>query len=337
MRVVDTALGIAGFLIFPCASADYSFSFDTRGQHDRTGASSSLSGAASLSGTTSGGDSSSNKGGTAHGNLAGLSGITAGILDPSNINSDAAGLDSALDCFDSSSTLPNAPRFTKTCWLIAIAASRSGPLSANATDAYPLHSSGSKSGNDSYPPPSFGGQSADLNGTGPIDNRTSDSRSPAGAPIAHTSGKPVTTTSGEPATVVADSSPSHSTLDVRGSDITSSAPTQSIVDGTDSFSHHHRGSGNGDTSTGLPPNIIVPAAGYAGDPVFSIGTDPLFSTNVDIAGPALTLNTTIDPLDTAPSLNDALLAPVPVPEPGTLALVGLALVAIAILPRRKLR
>jgi hypothetical protein len=336
MRVFDTVLGIAGFLIVPWASADYSFSFDTRGQHDRTGASSSLSGAASLSGPASGAQSSSTNGGTAHGNLASFSDFTAGFLDPSNINSDAAGLDSALDCFDSSSTLPNAPRFTKTCWLIAIAASRSGPLRANATDAYPLQSSGSKSWNDSYLPPSFGGKSADLNGIGPTDNRTGGSGSPVGKPIVSTSGTPATRTSGEPVAVVADASPSHSALDVRGSDI-SSAPTQSIVDGTDSFSHHHSGSGNGDTSTGLSPNIIVPAAGYAGDPVFSTGTDPLFSTNVEITGPASTLNTTIDPLDTAPSLNDALLAPVPVPEPGTLALVGLALVAIAILPRRKLR
>jgi hypothetical protein len=332
MRVFRTALGVAGFLIVPWASADYSFSFNTRGQHDRAGASSSLTGAASLSETASGANSSSGKGGSGDGKLADLSGFTTGFLAPSNVNGDTAGLDSALDCFDSSSVLPNAPRYTDTCWLIAIAASGSTPLRAN--NAYPL--SAGKNG-DSYPPPSFGGQSSDLSGIGPSDSRTSASGGPAGAPSTSTSGQPGTTTSGKPVAVASDSSHRHSALDVRGSDTTALAPSQSIADGTDSFSHHHHGSGHGDTSTTLSQNIVGPTKGYAGDPLFSTGVEPVFSANVDIAGAILTLNTTIDPLNTAPSLNDALLAPDPIPEPGTLALVGLALVAIAILPRRQSR
>ena len=326
MRVFRTALGIAGFLIVPWASADYSFSFNTGGQHDRAGASSSPSSGASLSGALSGTDSSSGNGGSGDGKLGDLAGFTTGFLAPSKINSDADS-DSALDCFDSSSVLPNAPRYTDICWLIAIAAAGSTPLRAN--DAYPLS----------------GGKSFDLSGIGPADSRTSASGGPAGAPSAPTSGEPGTTTSGKPVAVASDSSHRHSALDVRGSNTTALAPSQSIAGGTDSFSHHHHGSGHGDTSTTLSQNIVGPTKGYAGDPVFGTGVDPLFSTDVapvfvtsvDIAGAILTLNTTIDPLNTAPSLNNALLAPDPIPEPGTLALVGLALVALAILPRRRSR
>src|SRR5437762_3274595 len=112
MRVFRTALGIAGFLIVPWASADYSFSFNTGGQHDRAGASSSPSSGASLSGAVSGAGSSSGNGGSGDG-------FTTGFLAPSKINSDADS-DSALDCFDSSSVLPDAPRYTDICWLIAI-------------------------------------------------------------------------------------------------------------------------------------------------------------------------------------------------------------------------
>ena len=319
MRVFRTALGIAGFLIVPWASADYSFSFNTGGQHDRAGASSSPSSGASLSGAASGAGSSSGNGGSGDG-------FTTGFLAPSKINSDADS-DSALDCFDSSSVLPDAPRYTDICWLIAIAASGSTPLRAN--DAYPLS----------------GGKSFDLSGIGPADSRTSASGGPAGAPSTSTSREPGTTTSGKPVAAASDSSHRHSALDVRGSNTTALARSQSIAGGTDSFSHHRHGSGHGDTSTTLSQNIVGPTKGYAGDPVFGTGVDPVFSTDVapvfitsvDIAGAILTLNTTIDPLNTAPSLNNALLAPDPIPEPGTLALVGLALVAIAILPRRKSR
>src|SRR5438046_2203121 len=220
MRVFRTALGIAGFLIVPWASADYSFSCNTGGQHDRAGASSS-------------------------------------------------------------------PR---------------------------------KRG--SYP-----------SAAPPAARRTSSSREPG------------TATSGQPVAAASAPSHRHSALDVRGSNTTAPARSQSIAGGTDSFSHHRHGSGHGDTSTTLSQNIVGPTKGYAGDPMFGTGVDPVFSTDVapvfitsvDIAGAILTLNTTIDPLNTAPSLNNALLAPDPIPEPGTLALVGLALVAIAILPRRKSR
>jgi len=319
MRVFRTALGIAGFLIVPWASADYSFSFNTGGQHDRAGASSSPSSGASLSGAVSGAGSSSGNGGSGDG-------FTTGFLAPSKINSDSDS-DSALDCFDSSSVLPDAPRYTDICWLIAIAASGSMPLRTN--DAYPLS----------------GGKSFDLSGIGPADSRTSASGGPAGAPSTSTSREPGTTTSGKPVAAASDSSHRHSALDVRGSNTTALARSQSIAGGTDSFSHHRHGSGHGDTSTTLSQNIVGPTKGYAGDPMFGTGVDPVFSTDVapvfitsvDIAGAILTLNTTIDPLNTAPSLNNALLAPDPIPEPGTLALVGLALVAIAILPRRKSR
>ncbi len=122
MRVFHAALGVAGFLLVPWAFADYSFSFNTRDQHEHAG----LSSGAWLAGGASGADSSSGKGGSGDGELADLSGFTMGFLAPSHINSDAD-LDSALDCFDSSSVLPNAPRYTDTCWLIAIAAFGSRP------------------------------------------------------------------------------------------------------------------------------------------------------------------------------------------------------------------
>jgi PEP-CTERM motif-containing protein len=335
-----TALGIAGLLIAPTASADYAFSFNTRSDGGPAGASYSDSAGGVV--VSEGGSAGSSLGG-GDGGLASLSRLAAGPTSLGAANDRAAGEDGALDCFDSSSTVPDSPRATQSCWLIALASAESAvPLPAKATDPYPIATPGSQDWNDWYPPTAFGG-----NGGGSSDNRSGSGGSPsdnrtgtasgggsAGATAASTSDSRDDATSG-PSAGATDPFHFHTGSDGRGGDVISLGQT----DGTDSSSHHHHGgtSGGGttggDTSTSLIDASLITSTDSVA-PTHHRARDPIFATVVDPATAASTLNTTtIDQVLTGPTVNVSADPPAPIPEPGTLVLVGLALVAIAVLPK----
>jgi len=324
MRLFRTALGIASLLIVPTAAADYTFSFNSRGHADYAGGSSgadgaAFSGAGSVAGSLGGGKGDA-------GNLASLSSLAATSPYLAATSGGAVDGDNALDCVDSTSTVPDAPRATQSCWLVSLAASQNNiPLAGKATDAYPLASPGSRDWNDWYQPTSFGGPPS--NGGSPSGNRTSGGGGSAGAPTASTSDGRIDTTSG-PTT-----DPFHfrSGSDGRGGDIISLGETTP--------STHHRGrTSGGDTSgddTSTPPidtSLVTGTDSVV--PTHHRGRDPVSTTVVDPATAASTLNTPVDQVLTGPSVNVSV-APQPIPEPGTLVLVGLALVAIAVMPKSK--
>ena len=112
--------------------------------------------------------------------------------------------------------------------------------------------------------------------------------------------------------------------DRRGGDIISVGPTPTTDDSIESLSHHHPGHRGPDTPTSLldtTPLTDTPTRHHRRDPVVITPTD--LSPVVDV------------PVVTGPSVNVGPVAQ-PIPEPGTLVLVGLALVTIAVARRRKL-
>ena len=342
MRKFSTALalGIAGLLLGGSASADYSFSFNTQGRIDHTGASggnevASLS--EDLSATGSLGDGGD-------GGLSSLSSLGRNYLTPPT--GAAAGGDSALDCVDSTSVVADAPRSTQACWLVALAAyDNKFPLTDKATDAYPIV--GGQDLSASYPPNGFGGTpgsgpSGD-GGTPSSDNRGTGSGGSAGASTA-SNPDDRNTSPGHSTGDTSDPFHFHTGSDGRGGDIVSLGPTQSSAGGTDSISHHHHGGSQGgggtttspsDTSTSLIDTLVASTGDVA--PVHHHSRDPIFTTTTGIVGATVTSNPVIDLTSTGPSANITEPAADPIPEPGTLVLVGLALVGIAVVPRRKRR
>ena len=329
MRILCAALAAAGFLAVPQAFADYSFSFTTKTQQEHAGAASGLSGATS---PQSGASGSLGGGGGGGGVLAGPSSANGSALlsTPTvgshsangSIRGPAAG-DSAEDCLDPASA-PSDPSGPKRgCSSSALSAPGAGPGGKVIA---------------SYPPPSSGGQGSDSSGVPPTGSQTGGSVLSAGPPPDLDWGQPGTPSLGGLSLLPVDGLLSSSLPGGHGGD----TGAGTIVVGDVPFVPVQ----DGGVPSDYPWTVPVQDGGFPGDypwnsPPTGTGTTPLLQDPIFSAGPnALTptiLGNAGDLPGPTPSFDVVSADPPSIPEPGTLVLVGLALVVMAALPLRKRR
>lgn len=308
MRALWIALGAAGLLIVPQAFADFSFSFSSRPQQEHAGSSSGWGEGASAQ--------DASLGGSGGGGAAGPLSDESGLLALPNLSTGLHGTNAATsesisehdaDCLDPAAAL-SASAFISCSNLLGLA---SGAVNAKVLDSHSSSTTGSmtsSSGGGFVWTPSTGGGLVwtPYTGSGGVISTPSTGSVFAGTPASAGSGR--------------SSSDGTGVIPVDGS-------SYSIPPGT-----HGRGgedvtlpgpyNGPRDPSNGSSANLGSAGPGTVG------GSDPF----LPVSGPGDTL----DPLGTTPfSTVAALTIAQPVPEPGSLALVGLAVLVLAILLRGK--
>jgi hypothetical protein len=335
VRILCAALATAGLLVAQWAFAEYSFSFSAHAQNDQAGAASGLSGTASLLGSASGaagsslGGSDSGAPATANANQSGL---------PSSLSAGSPGANvqtpDSVDCIDSAFPLRNSHPGAG-CSLGAIA----GVGIAPTRNAIASRSSNS------------GGLSNGTNGISSASNWPVDSRGSVGIPLNSISGEYHVPPSGGPIVLPGDGLLLQSQPGSQPGD----SVTPAIAGSTAALFPNHDGLlENEDVSNPTPGADATGAAypsvgdsqppasidfidaplGGSGDLGSTVGLDPI-DPPLDLIDPPLTSNSVLDLAATAASLNNPPLDSAAVPEPGTLALFGLALLGVAILPRRR--
>jgi len=313
MRAFWVALGAAGLLIVPQAFADFSFSFSSRPQQEHAGSSSGWGEGASAQDASSHDASSGGSGG---GGATGPLSYESGLLSLPNLSTGLHGTNAAtsgsifehdVDCVDPAAAL-SASAFIACSNLLGLA---SGAVNAKVLDS---HSSSTTTGSMT---PSSGGGFVWTPSTG------------GGLVWAPYSGGGVTSMPSTGSVFVG--TPSSAGSGRSSSDGTGVRP----VDGSSysALPGTHGRDGGDATLPGPyngprdPSNGSSATPGTTGTATVG-GSDPF----LPVSGPGDTL----DPLGTAPfSTVAALTIAQPVPEPGSLALVGLAVVVLAILLRGK--